>query len=217
MTTHSREQTNQDKRHGLSAARPAVVGGAASPGKEGTMRYLRTRVRMGRRIAGFALVALLGAVLVACAGEDGAVGPAGPPGPAGPEGPAGPPGEGLEPMTRHYELDMVDYRVVQGEGPGMEVAGNFWNWAPNVIVAYRGDTVHLTVTNSQAEAHGLRFPDFEELRTERLEQDQSDELVFEANEAGVFHFRCSVRYDAENNDCTPDHGRQVGYLIVLDR
>jgi plastocyanin len=170
-----------------------------------------------RLFGGMAAAVLLAAPLLAgCAGEAGAVGATGPAGPAGPAGPSGPAGEGLEPRTRDYAVTMTDRRVVSETEAGRAVTGNYFLWLPEVLVAFAGDTINLTVTNPNEQAHSLRIPDLE-LVTERLAKDQSETITFSVAEPGLYVFRCGLRYNADQGDCTPDHGRQMGYLMVLER
>jgi hypothetical protein len=185
------------------------------------MKQRMTISKSARRVALLTAVGLSAVfLLAACAGVEGAAGlegPRGAQGPAGPAGPAGEPGAGIDPAVREFTVTLTDGRVVQEVDGNRSVIGNFWNWQPNILVAFRGDTISLTVVNPNDEAHSLRFPDLEGLQTDRLAKDESAELTFEAAQAGVFAFRCGLRPNAEQGDCTPDHGRQVGYLIVLDR
>ena len=174
------------------------------------------------------LAVLTGVVLAACQpvvgpagdpGPPGLPGPAGPPGPAGAVGPAGPAGAAaaLEPATRVFALTIQDVRITDPDDHG-SIIGNYRRWMPEVLFAYKGDTVHLNVVNADSTWHTLRVPDFGDIQTEPLAPDGGNaEISFVADKAGVFPYRCGLRYNAEENHCTGDHPRQIGYLVVLER
>jgi hypothetical protein len=113
-----------------------------------------------------------------------------------------------------------------GEGETIEevdeedtLTGEFHRWEPAVLVAYKGDTIKLEVSNPRSKVHNLILPDFG-VATPKLDPRGGTATVeFVAGKAGVFQYACGVPFDREGGalDCNLDHKRQVGYLIVLDR
>jgi len=153
----------------------------------------------------FPLLALL---IAACTG---AAGPIGPPGPAGPAG------TGVTPKDQHLKIVMGEGEIIQ-EVEGKEtLTGEFHRWEPAVLVVNKGDTVHLTVENPRGNAHSLTLPDFG-VTTPLLEaRGGIAEVVFVADKAGTFQFKCGSEYDGALGICDVDHKRMVGNLIVLER
>ncbi|GBC68605.1 hypothetical protein HRbin01_00288 [archaeon HR01] len=150
-------------------------------------------------------------------------GPPGPPGPQGPAGPQGPPGKGLEPTTQKFTVTIHEARVVEEVDEMDTLAGEFHRFEPAVIVVKKGDTVQLTVVNSDEHAHSLVLDAFN-VDTGRIpgEKEAPDPgartrtVSFVADRAGVFKFECGIPFDHDKNDCAPDHEYIVGYVIVIE-
>ncbi len=95
--------------------------------------------------------------------------------------------------------------------------GGYDVWLPNELVVHAGDTVRLTVLNSDDGAeHGLHIPEFgvdQVIPTATL--NATGEVIpsvtvvtFVADHAGSFEFSCNVV-------CGPGHDRMTGTLEVL--
>jgi heme/copper-type cytochrome/quinol oxidase subunit 2 len=117
--------------------------------------------------------------------------------------------------------------VLMGEGKVVAdhegLIGEFHRWEPSVIVVKKGDTIELTVINPRKSAHSLVIPELgvdTGLIPGRLDEpDQSKRtvtLTFKVEQSGVFEFRCGTPFDPDENECSPDHPYQVGYIIVLE-
>ncbi len=177
-----------------------------------------------------ALVGVIAGLLVfaSCAGAEGPVGPAGAAGPAGADGAdgaQGPAGSGLEPMTRAFDIELTEHIVVLPDEDGDkhvdesgEVSfGHFHRWEPQSLIAFKGDTILLTVNNPDEHAHSFILPEFGVV-TPLLETEGGTAVVeFTVDEAGIFQFACGLPYDHEAGYCAVDHEHMVGYLIVLER
>ncbi len=122
-----------------------------------------------------------------------------------------------------------DFTVLMGEGETIaevngvdEITSEFHRWEPAVLVAFKGDTINLTVENPRGSTHSLILDEFL-VDTELLEIRGGTKTVqFVADKAGVFQYACGLEWEDEDtgeltDECDPDHKRMVGYLIVLDR
>jgi len=89
-----------------------------------------------------------------------------------------------------------------GGGAVKEVTVNASNWKfePNEIRANVGDTLKLTLNNTQG-AHGLEIPDF----GANLKNGDTKELKLD--KAGSFEFHCSIQ-------CGQGHDGMTGVLVV---
>jgi heme/copper-type cytochrome/quinol oxidase subunit 2 len=86
-------------------------------------------------------------------------------------------------------------------------------WYPTMMVVREGDTVDLAIANPDEFAHQFELPGFN-IRTKVLKQGESERVRFVADKVGVFEYRCSLPYNPERHECTPDHDEMRGYLIV---
>jgi len=122
-----------------------------------------------------------------------------------------------------------DFTVLMGEGETIaevngvdEITSEFHRWEPAVLVAFKGDTINLTVENPRGSTHSLILDEFL-VDTELLEIRGGTKTVqFTVNKAGIFQYACGLEWEDEDtgeltDECDPDHQRMVGYLIVLDR
>ncbi|TVX98278.1 cupredoxin domain-containing protein [Cohnella terricola] len=89
-----------------------------------------------------------------------------------------------------------------GGGAVKEVTVNASNWKfePNEITANVGDTLKLTLNNTQG-AHGLEIPDF------GVNLKNGDTKEIKLDKAGSFEFHCSIQ-------CGQGHDSMTGALIV---
>ena len=95
----------------------------------------------------------------------------------------------------------------------------FYQWEPNVIVVFKGDTVKLQVSNPRDGVHSLAIPDLN-LDTGPIDPEGGTAtLEFVAAKAGTFTFKCGTTWDptTDPEKCEPDHEFQTGTLIILDR
>ena len=110
----------------------------------------------------------------------------------------------------------------ESEAEEIEIVGSFHRWEPAVLVAYKGDTIRLEVTNLRGSTHSFMLKEFL-VDTESLQPQGGTKTVeFTVDKAGVFQFVCGLKYEDEETgeltgDCAPDHKQMVGYIIVLDR
>ncbi len=167
-------------------------------------------------------------VFASCAGDEGPAGAAGPAGADGADGAQGPAGPGLEPMTRTFDIKLIEHIVAlpheeeegehEEEGELEEVSfGHFHRWEPQGLIAFKGDTILLTVTNPDEHAHSFMLPAFGVV-TPLLEPEGGTTVVeFTVDEAGIFQFACGLPYDHEAEYCAIDHEHMIGYLTVLER
>lgn len=86
---------------------------------------------------------------------------------------------------------------------------------PQLLVARRGDTVHLRVMNQSFFRHGIEIAGYG-VRTRELNGGQSDDLTFLADRPGIFQFRCYTPYDPATATCALDHPQMVGHLVVIE-
>lgn len=119
--------------------------------------------------------------------------------------------------VQRYNLIMGEGEVVAEVAGKEQIIGDFHRWEPSVLVAFRGDTVLINVTNPRRHSHSLVIPDYR-ISTKVLAPRGGKELVrFVASKAGTFQFVCGLPHDEATGSCDPDHARMTGYLIVLDR
>jgi plastocyanin len=86
-------------------------------------------------------------------------------------------------------------------------------WYPTMMVVREGDTVDLVIANPDEFKHQFELPAFN-IKTKVLDKGESDRVTFVADKVGVFEYHCSLPYNAERKECTPDHDEMRGYLIV---
>ncbi len=128
--------------------------------------------------------------------------------------------------AEEMELDSDHDEEVDGdhenEAEEIEIVGSFHRWEPAVLVAFKGDTIRLEVTNLRGSTHSFVLKEFL-VDTESLEPRGGTKTVeFTVDKAGIFQFVCGLKYKDEETgeltgDCAPDHEQMVGYFIVLDR
>ncbi len=125
-------------------------------------------------------------------------------------------------MTRAFDIIVGGAEIDgEGEGGGEELEaliGVVSRWEPSVLMAFEGDTIILTVTNTGGSYHhfALLLPD-ETVVTSALAPGDTDVVEFTVNEAGIFKFICILPYNAELGLCTLYHELMTGYLFVLER
>ncbi len=111
---------------------------------------------------------------------------------------------------------------MDGEAEEIEIVGVFHRWEPATLVAFKGDTIRLEVTNLRGSAHSFVLAEFL-VDTGSLPPLGGTETVeFTVDKAGIFQFACGMKYVDEETgeltgDCAPDHEQMVGYITVLDR
>lgn len=88
---------------------------------------------------------------------------------------------------------------------------------PQLMVARRGDTVHLRVMNQSFYRHGIEVVGYG-VRTGPLTggEQSSEVLTFKIDKPGIFVYRCYLPYDPATATCAPDHDRMIGHLVVID-
>jgi len=86
---------------------------------------------------------------------------------------------------------------------------------PQMLVVRRGDTVRLRVMNQSLFSHAIEIRGLN-VRTKLLAGGEADEVIFTADRAGIFEYRCYLPYDPAAGTCSPDHERMIGHLVVLD-
>lgn len=119
--------------------------------------------------------------------------------------------------VQRYNLIMGEGEVV-GEVAGKEqIIGEFHRWEPPVLVAFRGDTVLINVTNPRKHTHSLVIPDYRISTKVLAPRGGSERVRFVASKTGTFQFVCGIPHDEAAGSCDLDHARMTGYLIVLDR
>ncbi len=125
---------------------------------------------------------------------------------------------GQESEAEEVEIDNEH----ESEADEIEIVGSIHRWEPAVLVAYKGDTIRLEVTNPRGSTHSFILDEFL-MDTELLEPRGGTKTVkFTVDKAGIFQFVCGLKYEDEETgeltgDCAPDHKQMVGYIIVLDR
>lgn len=128
-----------------------------------------------------------------------------------------PPGGRLGSLPAPTQPAVVDVPlIITGQGPAGEPgAHHFYN--PQMLIARRGDTVRLRVTNLSFASHALEITNYG-VRTAVLPGGPrgQETVSFVADRAGVFPYRCYVPYDPATGTCSPDHPKMTGYLVVLE-
>ncbi len=97
----------------------------------------------------------------------------------------------------------------ENEAEEIEIVGSFHRWEPAVLVAFKGDTIRLTVTNLRGSTHSFILKEFL-VDTESLEPRGGTKTVeFTADKAGTFQFACGLPFSREGGatDCNEDHKR----------
>jgi plastocyanin len=98
-----------------------------------------------------------------------------------------------------------------------DLQGSGWDvWLPNLLTVHVGDTVHLTILNSDEMEHGFKLDTFG--IDKPLPAATSDAggnttpsqtiVTFTPDQVGSFEFKCNV-------PCGPGHDFMVGTLVVL--
>jgi len=90
-------------------------------------------------------------------------------------------------------------------------------YAPQLLVARRGDTVGLHVTNGSNFRHGIEIVGYS-VKTGPLTGGPAaaETLTFIADKPGIFEYRCYIPYDPATATCALDHDRMIGHLVVID-
>ena len=137
-------------------------------------------------------------------------------------------GEGKIVTVHGHEAEEVDSEhddeemEMDSEAEEVEIVGSFHRWEPAVLVAFKGDTIRLEVTNLRGSNHSFVLKEFL-VDTGSLQPRGGTETVeFTVDKAGIFQFVCGLKYEDEETgeltgDCAPDHQQMVGYIIVLNR
>ncbi len=126
------------------------------------------------------------------------------------------------PVTLYFTIRMGEGEIVQEVNGSEVVTGEFRRWEPATMVAFKGDTIRLTVTNPRGSTHSFIMEGFL-VDTELLEARGGTKTVeFTVDKAGIFQFACGEEWEDQDTgeltgECDPDHKRMVGYFIVLER
>lgn len=88
---------------------------------------------------------------------------------------------------------------------------------PQLLVARRGDTVRLRVTNGSHFRHGIEIVGYG-VKTGPLTggPQAAETLTFIADKGGIYEYRCYLPYDPATATCSPDHDQMIGHLVVID-
>jgi len=88
---------------------------------------------------------------------------------------------------------------------------------PQLLVARRGDTVRLRVTNGSHFRHGIEIVGYG-VKTGPLTggPQAAETLTFIADKGGIFEYRCYLPHDPATATCSPDHDQMIGHLVVID-
>ncbi len=126
------------------------------------------------------------------------------------------------PVTRDFSIVMGEGEIIQEVNEEEVLTGEFHRWEPAVLVAFKGDTIRLTVTNPRGSNHSFTLAEFLVDTGSLKPRGGTKTVEFTVDKAGIFQFACGLQYEDEDTgkltgDCDPDHKRMVGYFIVLDR
>ena len=126
------------------------------------------------------------------------------------------------PVTRDFSIKMGEGEILQEVNEEEVLTGEFHRWEPAVLVAFKGDTIRLTVTNPRSTNHSFTLDEFLVDTGSLKPRGGTKTVEFTVDKAGIFQFACGLNFEDENTgqltgDCAPDHKRMVGYIIVLDR
>jgi hypothetical protein len=116
-----------------------------------------------------------------------------------------------------FNLIMGEGEVIGEVGGKDQIIGEFHRWEPPVLVAFKGDTVVINVSNPRRHTHTLVIPDYGISTKVLAPRGGSETVRFSASKTGTFQFVCGLPHDEATGACDPDHRRMTGYLIVLDR
>jgi len=119
--------------------------------------------------------------------------------------------------VQRYNLIMGEGEVIAEVAGKEQVIGDFHRWEPPVLVAFKGDTVLINVTNPRRHTHSLVIPDYAVSTKVLSPRGGSETVRFVASKTGTFQFLCGIPHDEATGACDLDHRRMTGYLIVLDR
>ncbi len=88
---------------------------------------------------------------------------------------------------------------------------------PQLLVARRGDTVRLRVTNGSHFRHAIEVVGYG-VKTGPLTggPQAAETLTFIADKPGIYEYRCYLPYDPATATCAPDHDQMIGHLVVID-
>jgi len=88
---------------------------------------------------------------------------------------------------------------------------------PQLLVARRGDTVRLHVTNGSHFRHGIEIVGYG-VKTRPLTggPQAAETLAFVADRPGIYEYRCYLPYDPATGTCAPDHDKMIGHLVVVE-
>ncbi len=132
----------------------------------------------------------------------------------------------LEPKTRTFDIYMWEKKP-HGEPPLEKLlpgsldllVTEFHHWEPSVLVAFKGDTIVLNVSNPRGTVHSLTIPDFKVDTGPLAPKGGKATVKFVADKAGVFAFMSGTPWNpkATPEECDPGHKYQTGSLIILER
>jgi hypothetical protein len=153
-------------------------------------------------------------------GTTGATGVTGAVGTTGATGPAGPQGLGLTPQTDTFNITMTPQKLLDSQTFNATTIGYTDDWLPNSVTVFQGDTVNITVINSDANIHSFLLSAFgvntgaiPGTATQSNATLRMVNVSFVANQTGVFQWRCGLP-PIVSGQCDPDHGTMLGYLTV---
>ncbi len=132
------------------------------------------------------------------------------------------------PKTQTFDIYMWEKKAV-AEGPLVELIPptetsadlltEFYHWEPQVLVAFKGDTVVLNVSNPRGTIHSFGIPAFGVDTGPLAPRGGKATISFVADKAGSFNYLCTLPWDptTDPEECHPDHKYMTGVLLVLDR
>jgi len=116
------------------------------------------------------------------------------------------------PQVAQASIDLAMLITGQG-GIGGPATSHLYD--PQMMVVRRGDTVRLRVMNQSLFSHAIEVVGLN-ARTKVLAGGDADEITFVADRPGIFEYRCYLPYDPSAGQCSPDHDKMIGHLVVLD-
>ena len=112
-----------------------------------------------------------------------------------------------EGSDRHQDSSNMELSGVLKDGQRVvKIKARRFEFEPNRIVVKKGEKVRLEVTSEDV-THGINIEAFDINR--ELKPNKTEIIDFTANQAGPFHFHCSVY-------CGKGHSDMHGELIVLE-
>lgn len=106
------------------------------------------------------------------------------------------------------------WMLITGQG-GIGGPSSSHLFDPQMMVVRRGDTVRMRVMNQSLWRHGIEITGLG-VRTKPLAGGQADEVSVAPDRAGIFEYRCYIPYNPKTGDCSPDHEKMIGHLVVLE-